>query len=95
MLGNVEFICWIDFQKLTLEEWVFVADNVAMFPYQVMDEPLYVIRQIESIVSVSGQSIINNFMNQLLPRPNGLEQDDETEYNPEIIYSTCTYYAVS
>uniref|UniRef100_A0A915PUN3 Nipped-B protein n=1 Tax=Setaria digitata TaxID=48799 RepID=A0A915PUN3_9BILA len=73
-------------EKLTLEEWLFVADNLAMFPYQVIDEPLYVIRRIESIVSISGQNIINNFMGQLLPRPNSVENDDEAEYTPEIIY---------
>lgn len=58
-----------------------------MFPYQVIDEPLYVIRRIESIVSISGQNIINNFMGQLLPRPNNGENDDEAEYTPELIYS--------
>uniref|UniRef100_A0A158Q833 Nipped-B protein n=1 Tax=Elaeophora elaphi TaxID=1147741 RepID=A0A158Q833_9BILA len=73
-------------EKLTLEEWLFVADNLAMFPYQVIDEPLYVIRRIESIVSISGQNIINNFMGQLLPRPNNVENDDEAEYTPELIY---------
>lgn len=75
------------FQKLSLEEWVFVADNLAMFPYQVMDEPLYVIRQIESIVSISGQNIINNFMTQLVPKPPGGELDDDAEFNAELIYS--------
>uniref|UniRef100_A0A1I8EA76 Nipped-B protein n=1 Tax=Wuchereria bancrofti TaxID=6293 RepID=A0A1I8EA76_WUCBA len=73
-------------EKLTLEEWLFVADNLAMFPYQVIDEPLYVIRRIESIVSISGQNIINNFMGQLLPRPSSVENDDEAEYTPELIY---------
>uniref|UniRef100_A0A0N5APU5 Nipped-B protein n=1 Tax=Syphacia muris TaxID=451379 RepID=A0A0N5APU5_9BILA len=73
-------------EKLSLEEWVFLADNIAMFPYQVMDEPLYVIRQIESIVSISGQNIINNFKSQLLPLPAGTEQDDDTIFNPELIY---------
>ncbi|KAL3993808.1 Sister chromatid cohesion C-terminus family protein [Acanthocheilonema viteae] len=73
-------------EKLTLEEWLFVADNLAMFPYQVIDEPLYVIRRIESIVSISGQNIINNFMGQLLPRPSNVENDDEAEYTPELIY---------
>ncbi|MCP9261200.1 hypothetical protein DINM_004449 [Dirofilaria immitis] len=60
--------------------------NLAMFPYQVIDEPLYVIRRIESIVSISGQNIINTFMGQLLPRPSNIENDDEAEYAPELIY---------
>lgn len=70
-----------------MEEWIFLADNIAMFPYQVMDEPLYVIRQIESIVSISGQNIINSFKSQLLPLPTGVGQDDDAIFNPELIYS--------
>ena len=58
-----------------------------MFPYQVMDEPLYVIRHIESIVSISGQNIINSFKSQLLPLPAGSEQDDDAEFSAELIYS--------
>uniref|UniRef100_A0A0N4V606 Nipped-B protein n=1 Tax=Enterobius vermicularis TaxID=51028 RepID=A0A0N4V606_ENTVE len=73
-------------EKLSLEEWIFLADNIAMFPYQVMDEPLYVIRQIESIVSISGQNIINSFKSQLLPLPTGVGQDDDAIFNPELIY---------
>ncbi|VDM40811.1 unnamed protein product [Toxocara canis] len=74
-------------EKLSLEEWVFVADNIAMFPYQVLDEPLYVIRHIESIVSVSGQNIINSFKSQLMPRPPSADPiDDDAEFDPELIY---------
>uniref|UniRef100_A0A915BWJ3 Nipped-B protein n=2 Tax=Parascaris univalens TaxID=6257 RepID=A0A915BWJ3_PARUN len=74
-------------EKLSLEEWVFVADNIAMFPYQVLDEPLYVIRHIESTVSVSGQNIISSFKMQLMPRPGNAEPlDDDSEFDPELIY---------
>ncbi|VDN18920.1 unnamed protein product [Gongylonema pulchrum] len=79
-------------EKLTLEEWVYVADNLAMFPYQVIDEPLYVIRQIESIVSVSGQNIINTFMANLLPRSSNSEvaDDDDVDFDAQLIYREFT-----
>ncbi|CAF4359283.1 unnamed protein product, partial [Adineta steineri] len=33
--------------SLTLDEQLFVADNLAYFPYQVQDEPLFIIEQID------------------------------------------------
>ncbi|CAJ0573496.1 unnamed protein product, partial [Mesorhabditis spiculigera] len=62
--------------KPSLQEWIFVGDNVAMFPYQVLDEPLYVIHQIDSIVALSGESIINQFK----------QSDDDVDFEPEAIY---------
>uniref|UniRef100_A0A183CFS0 Nipped-B protein n=1 Tax=Globodera pallida TaxID=36090 RepID=A0A183CFS0_GLOPA len=54
-------------EKIDREEWVYVADNLAHFPYTVLDEPLYVIHQANSIISVSGQSILSQFRQLLLP----------------------------
>lgn len=50
-----------------MNELSFVADNLAHFPYQVMDEPLYVIYQADSIISISGQNIFSNFKSVLKP----------------------------
>lgn len=49
------------------EEWVFLADNLAHFPYSVMDEPLYVIHQADTIISVSGQNILSQLRQLLIP----------------------------
>ena len=38
-----------------------MADNMAFLPYQVQDEPLYIIHQIDIIVSVSGSNILQSY----------------------------------
>lgn len=42
-------------------EQVYVADNLAFFPFQVQDEPLFVIHQIDIIVSVAGSNLMQSF----------------------------------
>ncbi|CAD6192097.1 unnamed protein product [Caenorhabditis auriculariae] len=82
-------------EKLCLGEWIFVADNLAMFPYQMLDEPLYVIRTVDQIVAQSGQSIVNQFKESLLPSSHayGLNEhvpqqpeDDDFLFEPENLY---------
>ena len=38
-----------------------MADNLAAFPYQVVDEPLFVIHKINIIVSVSGSNVLQSY----------------------------------
>ena len=40
---------------------MFVADNLAYFPYVVQDEPLFVMHHIEITVSVSGANLLQTF----------------------------------
>jgi len=59
-----------------------------------MDEPLYVIKQIDSILSVAGQSIVNQFKANLLPMPQQvppIPEDDDTTFDKEMLFreSTC------
>jgi len=42
--------------SISLDEQLFVADNLAYFPYQVQDEPFYLIEQIDLTLSVSGST---------------------------------------
>ena len=42
-------------------ELIFVADNLAYFDYQQQDEPLFVMHQIDVIVSVSGSHVLDSF----------------------------------
>ncbi|KAJ1354545.1 hypothetical protein KIN20_011525 [Parelaphostrongylus tenuis] len=87
-------------EKLRLNEWIFVADNIAMFPYQVMDEPLYVIHTIDSIVSLSGQSLLVQCKAHLRARQpyytsqqqsqqekNQVPDDDDLLFEPEPLYN--------
>ena len=54
-----------DSTSLNLEEQLFVADNLAYFPYQVQDEPLYLIEQIDLIVSINGSTQLQQFRDLL------------------------------
>lgn len=48
------------FQKTDLGLLLFMADNLAYFPYVSQDEPLYIISQIEVYVSVSGSNVLHS-----------------------------------
>lgn len=62
--------------QLTLEEQLFVADNLAYFPYQVQDEPLYLVEQIDLVVSVNGSTQLQLFR-ELLKHDFRYVDDDE------------------
>ncbi|KAL3869511.1 hypothetical protein ACJMK2_042182, partial [Sinanodonta woodiana] len=57
-----------DTAKINLAEQVFIADNLAFFPYQTQDEPLFIIHQIDIIVSVSGSNLLQSFKEMLTKR---------------------------
>lgn len=40
---------------------LFLADNLAYIPYTVVDEPLYVIHQIDVMISVAGPNLLQTF----------------------------------
>ena len=48
-------------QKSSLTFMLYLADNLAYIPFQVVDEPLYVIHQIDIMISVSGSNLIQAF----------------------------------
>jgi len=47
--------------QVSLSELLFVADNLAYFSYQQLDEPLFVVNHIDVIVSTSGSSVLDTF----------------------------------
>jgi cohesin loading factor subunit SCC2 len=40
---------------------LYISDNLAYFPYQLMDEPLYLIHLIDIIISVTGINLLQSF----------------------------------
>ncbi len=40
---------------------LYLADNLAYIPYTVLDEPLYVIHQIDIMISVAGSNLLQTF----------------------------------
>jgi cohesin loading factor subunit SCC2 len=44
-----------------LAQMLYITDNLAYFPYQTYDEPLYLIHQIDLIISVTGINLLQSF----------------------------------
>lgn len=70
-----------------------------------MDEPLYVIHTIDSIVALSGQSLLvqckahlrarqQYYSPQQQQQKNQSTEDDDLLFEPETLYSMCTCYFV-
>lgn len=45
----------------SLAYMLYISDNLAYFPYQLLDEPLYLIHQIDLIISVTGINLLQTF----------------------------------
>lgn len=58
-----------DDQRTTLPQMLYLADNLAYFPYAVQDEPLYIINQVNLFVSNTGTNLLQTFRECLRPRP--------------------------
>ncbi|XP_068082252.1 nipped-B-like protein isoform X2 [Anabrus simplex] len=56
--------------KTSLSQMLYLSDNLAYFPYQVQDEPLFIIHHIDIMISVSGTNLLQAFREALLPPNN-------------------------
>lgn len=74
-------------EKPQLEELLFIADNLATFPYQVSDEPLFIIYTADTIISLTGQNFLTNIKSLLMPKRSGELVDEEDEFTTENIFS--------
>ncbi|KAL7838956.1 hypothetical protein SRHO_G00256140 [Serrasalmus rhombeus] len=59
-----------DSSKLEVRMLLFVADNLAYFPYQTQEEPLFIMHHIDIMLSVSGSNLLQTFKESLV-RPLG------------------------
>lgn len=77
--------------KSTLSFMLYLADNLAYFPYAVQDEPLYLIHQIDLFISVQGTNLLQTFRDGLKKREgehdqsNPLEDEDDEEDRDAIV----------
>ncbi|XP_073999685.1 nipped-B cohesin loading factor [Rhodnius prolixus] len=75
--------------KTSLSQMLYLADNMAYFPYQVQDEPLFIIHHIDIIISVTGTNLLQSFREALIPtechdkesmpRPEDEEEDEDED----------------
>nr|XP_023029223.1 nipped-B-like protein [Leptinotarsa decemlineata] len=52
--------------RTTLSYMLYLADNLAYFPYQVQDEPLFIVHHIDIMISVSGTNLLQSFREGLI-----------------------------
>jgi cohesin loading factor subunit SCC2 len=76
--------------KTSLAHMLYISDNLAYFPYQLMDEPLFIIQQIDIIISVTGINLLQTFKESLLNHRTTTitttDQNRETNYtDPNVI----------
>jgi len=57
----IAVLCIIRVLQVALSELLFVADNLAYFSYQQLDEPLFVMKEIDVIVTMSGSVVLDMF----------------------------------
>lgn len=76
-----------DDQKTSLRQMLYIADNLAYFPYTVQDEPLYIIHQIDLLISIAGTNILSTFKECLEPSvvSSNVLEDDDDEDDPEVL----------
>lgn len=57
------FICnlFFNFQKTEVNMLLYIADNLACFPYQTQEEPLFIMHHIDITLSVSGSNLLQSF----------------------------------
>jgi cohesin loading factor subunit SCC2 len=57
MFGIVTF----PLQKIEVNMLLYMADNLACFPYQIQEEPLFIMHHIDITLSVSGSNLLQSF----------------------------------
>ncbi|MEQ2199764.1 hypothetical protein XENOCAPTIV_011023 [Xenoophorus captivus] len=50
-----------DSSKTEVNMLLFIADNLACFPYQTQEEPLFIMHHIDITLSVSGSNLLQSF----------------------------------
>ncbi|XP_018566704.1 nipped-B-like protein isoform X2 [Anoplophora glabripennis] len=87
--------------RTTLSYMLYLSDNMAYFPYQVQDEPLFIVHHIDIMISVSGTNLLQSFreglimtdgQNKLLDSENGetlnpISALDEEDEDEEVLAS--------
>uniref|UniRef100_A0AAQ4PLU0 Nipped-B protein n=1 Tax=Gasterosteus aculeatus aculeatus TaxID=481459 RepID=A0AAQ4PLU0_GASAC len=73
-----------DSSKTEVNRLLFIADNLAYFPYQTQEEPLFIMHHVDITLSVSGSNLLQSFKEvRSCRRKNSSDDDDEIEYEEE------------
>ncbi|XP_046612263.1 nipped-B-like protein [Neodiprion virginianus] len=69
--------------KTSLSQMLYLADNLSYFTYQVQDEPLFIIHNIDIIISMSGTNLLQSFKEALLPKEIHPQQSQVQQQQPQ------------
>ncbi|KAE8292100.1 Nipped-B-like protein Delangin SCC2-like protein [Larimichthys crocea] len=69
-----------DSSKTEVNMLLFIADNLACFPYQSQEEPLFIMHHIDITLSVSGSNLLQTFKELLLKEPRRKEKKVKKEW---------------
>ncbi|XP_026153365.1 nipped-B-like protein B isoform X2 [Mastacembelus armatus] len=58
-----------DSSKTEVNMLLFIADNLACFPYQTQEEPLFIMHHVDITLSVSGSNLLQSFKESLRKEP--------------------------
>ncbi|CAG0895763.1 unnamed protein product, partial [Darwinula stevensoni] len=72
--------------RLPLAEMLYMSDNLAYFPYQVLDEPLFIIHHIDVMISVNGSNLLQTFKEGLLPPEGAILRFNPKTGKEELFY---------
>uniref|UniRef100_A0A672M6G3 Nipped-B protein n=1 Tax=Sinocyclocheilus grahami TaxID=75366 RepID=A0A672M6G3_SINGR len=80
-----------DSSKIEVNMLLFIADNLAYFPYQSQEEPLFIMHHIDITLSVSGSNLLQTFkevsergeQNEERERNSGDEEYDDNDYEED------------
>lgn len=84
-----------DEHRTTLRQMLYLADNLAYFPYTVQDEPLYIIHQIDLLITVAGTSLLQTFKDSLKPITEQEERDPNERMFTINQLNTCEFFLSS
>ncbi|CAJ1068917.1 nipped-B-like protein A isoform X3 [Xyrichtys novacula] len=69
-----------DSAKTEVNMLLYLADNLACFPYQSQEEPLFIMHHIDITLSVSGSNLLQTFKELLLKEPRRKEKKVKKEW---------------
>ncbi|GBM90286.1 Nipped-B-like protein [Araneus ventricosus] len=69
--------------RTPLTELLYIADNIAYFPYMAQDEPLFIMHQLDIMLSVSGSNLLQTFRESLLSKQ-GSQATEQTVTGNEV-----------
>ncbi|XP_061784888.1 nipped-B-like protein B isoform X2 [Nerophis lumbriciformis] len=69
-----------DSSRIEVNMLLFTADNLACFPYQSQEEPLFIMHHIDICLSVSGSNLLQTFRELLLTEPRRKEKKVKKEW---------------